>query len=79
MATKKKKITKQELEKIKEILSKRKDILSQMGELEIVKRNMIKSLDEVDLQANEEQKNLEKKYGSVTIDLTDGSISPQAV
>lgn len=79
MATKKKKITKQELEKIKEILSKRKDILSQMGELEIVKRNMIKSLDEVDLQANEEQRNLEKKYGSVTIDLTDGSISPQAV
>lgn len=79
MATKKKKITKQELEKIKEILSKRKDILSQMGELEIVKRNMIKSLDEVDLQANEEQKNLEKKYGSVTIDLTDGTISPQAV
>lgn len=67
-----KKITAEELEQIKEVVSTLNKITSAIGEMEVQKARAISDHTEFAAKLQEQQKGLEEKYGNVTIDLTTG-------
>ena len=73
---KKKKLTKDELEKVKNAVGTVRNITARIGDLEIAKSKMIVEYDTAQAQLAEEQKVLEDKYGNVSINLEDGAITP---
>lgn len=72
---KKKKLTKNELEKVKNAVGSVRNITARIGDLEIAKSKMILEYDKAQAQLAEEQKVLEDKYGNVSINLEDGVIT----
>lgn len=72
---KKKKLTKDELEKVKNAVGMVRNITNRIGDLEIAKSKMILEYDKAQAQLAEEQKVLEDKYGNVSINLEDGVIT----
>ena len=72
---KKKKLTKDELEKVKNAVGMVRNITNRIGDLEIAKSKMIIEYDKAQAQLAEEQKVLEDKYGNVSINLEDGVIT----
>ena len=72
---KKKKLTKDELEKVKNAVGMVRNITNRIGDLEIAKSKMILEYDKAQSQLAEEQKVLEDKYGNVSINLEDGVIT----
>ena len=73
---KKKKLTKAELETVKNAIARVRNVTARIGDLEIAKSKMIVEYDTAQSQLAEEQKVLEDKYGNVSINLEDGSITP---
>ena len=72
---KKKKLTKDELEKVKNAVGTVRNITARIGDLEIAKSKMIIEYDKAQAQLAEEQKVLEDNYGIVSINLEDGVIT----
>lgn len=70
-----KKLTKKELENIVAKLQLKNNQLLKIGALEADKLAALKSLDEINAQVAETQKQLEDKYGSVNVNLETGEIS----
>jgi len=77
MATKVKKLTKEELESIRQSVNTVNALTSQLGQMELAKANAIAQIKEAQAKVQEEQKTLEEKYGSVTIDLNTGEYTEQ--
>lgn len=73
---KKKKLTKAELETVKDAIARVRNVTARIGDLEIAKSKMIVEYDTAQSQLAEEQKVLEDKYGNVSINLEDGAITP---
>lgn len=75
MATKVKKVTKAELEKIQQAVGTVNRLTSQLGQMEIAKAATMGQVQEAQQVVQAEQKALEEKYGSVTISLETGEIT----
>ena len=76
MAKKAKKLTKKELETVVAKLQARTNQLTLIGQAEADKALALGKLNSLNKDLDEYQKVLEDKYGSVNIDLKDGSITP---
>ncbi len=70
-----KKITKKELELVKESLQKKNEVLIRLGALELDKQKLFVAVDAAEAEIKEVQGTLEEKYGSVSISLVDGTIT----
>ena len=73
MSKVKKTITKEQLEKITKQQSRLSESLRSIGVLEVQKDTIKKIVIEVSKEIEDTKKELEKEYGQVNIDLTDGS------
>ena len=71
-----KKITKKELENIIAQQSKLGNLYNQIGTIELSKSLKIDELKQLHKDVDSLKKKLEKKYGSVNINLEDGAITP---
>ena len=71
-----KKITDEELKTIKDHRSQISDLMQQVGVLEANKHAALHEVAEVNKEINEFKKNLEDKYGSININIEDGSYEP---
>ena len=71
--TVKKTITKEQLEKITKQQSRLSESLRSIGVLEVQKDTIKNIVIEVSKEIEETKQELEKEYGEVNIDLTDGS------
>ena len=70
------KIKKEQLEKIVKQQEEMKDLLIQIGGAESQKHAMLHKLGNLNEGIEETKKELEAEYGSVNIDLTDGTYTP---
>ena len=68
-----KKITDEELKTIKDHRSKIAELMQQVGVLEANKHAALHEVAEVNKEINDFKDALESKYGSINIDVTDGS------
>ena len=75
MAKKAKKLTKDELEQVKSVVSAVNQLTAQIGNLEIQKSKALQAFAKAEAQLAEEQKILEDKYGSVNVSLEDGTLT----
>jgi len=75
MAKKAKKLTKDELEQVKSVVSAVNQLTAQIGNLEIQKNKALQAFAKAEAQLAEEQKILEDKYGSVSVSLEDGTLT----
>ena len=71
-----KKIKKEQLEKVVKQQEEIKELLLQIGGVESQKHAMLHKLGNLNEVIEETKKELEAEYGSVNIDLTDGSYTP---
>ena len=71
-----KKITKKELESIIAQQSKFGNLYNQIGSIELNKSLKLDELKQLHKDVDSLKKKLEKKYGSVNINLEDGAITP---
>jgi|TARA_R100000388_G_C7195178_1_gene135563 hypothetical protein len=71
-----KKITKKELENIIAQQSKLGNLYNQIGSIELNKSLKLDELKQLHKDVDSLKKKLEKKYGSVNINLEDGAITP---
>lgn len=67
------KITEEQLGKIKEQQGKLQGILNDIGLIEVRKHEALHAQAIVSQEVEETKKELEKEYGSINIDMTDGS------
>jgi len=67
------KITKEQLEKIKEQQSKLQAVLTDIGVIEVRKHEALHAQAVISQEIEETKKELEKEYGAVNIDMSDGS------
>ena len=67
------KIKEEELKTIKEQQSKLNDLITQIGYLESQKHGLLHDIAGVNKQVEDFKKLLEKEYGSININLEDGS------
>jgi hypothetical protein len=67
------KITKEQLEEIKEQQSKLQGVLTDIGVIEVRKHEALHAQAVISQQIEETKKKLEDEYGSINIDMTDGS------
>jgi hypothetical protein len=72
-----KKITKEELASLNEAVNRMQAVRSQLGDIELNKRNLFNAFDEAQNSVKEHQQSLEAKYGSVTINLSTGEYEEQ--
>lgn len=70
-----KKITKKELEEVREVLGNINGIVSQIGQLELSKTRLTRQFEEADDALKTQQQALKEKYGDVSIDLEKGVIT----
>ena len=70
-----KKVTKKELENIKELQDSLSKMLSEVGKLEFSKYIVSRNIEAENQKMEALKSDLEKKYGSVNIDLQTGGIS----
>lgn len=75
MAKKAKKLTKDELEAVRKAVQMANTLISQLGQIEIQKTNLVSQALTAQAQVTEEQKILEEKYGSVSVNLETGEIT----
>lgn len=75
MAKKAKKLTKDELEAVRKAVQIANTLISQLGQIEIQKTNLVSQALTAQAQVAEEQKILEEKYGSVSVNLETGEIT----
>tara|TARA_B100000530_G_C15756374_1_gene407718 strand:+ start:347 stop:592 length:246 start_codon:yes stop_codon:yes gene_type:complete len=68
-----KKIKKDQLKKIQDQQNQLNEILRSIGVLEVQKMNLNQKVMDVNVLIEATKSELEKEYGSVNIDLTDGS------
>ena len=73
-----KKISKKELEEVREVLGNINGIVSQIGQLELSKTRLTKQFEEADMALKTQQQALKEKYGDVSIDLEKGVITEVA-
>jgi|TARA_R110001592_G_scaffold177175_2_gene417461 hypothetical protein len=66
-------ITEEQLKKVNDQQLKLSEALKQIGVLETQKHNLAKEVMKVSKEIDETKAELEKEYGQVNIDLTDGS------
>jgi len=78
MATKVKKLTKEELEKLQLTVNKLTRSKQTLGEMEYQKNQMISSIMGLEAEVKIVQQELEEKYGQVTIDLNTGEYQEMA-
>ncbi len=74
--SKAKKLTKKELEEVKELQKQINTLLMNIGNAELVKNTLCVRHTELQAEWKDLTTSLETKYGSVNISLEDGSISP---
>ena len=67
------KITKEELTSLKELQGKLNQSVSQVGFLETQKHSLLHAIAEINSDVEKQKSELENKYGSITINLEDGS------
>lgn len=72
---KKKKLTKKELEVIQEAVSLVNRMTAEIGRIESSKLKLFANLKTAEEQLSVEQRSLEEKYGSVSIDLKTGELT----
>ena len=70
-----KKLTKEELEAVRTAVGNVNTLTSRVGQLEIQKSQLISHVLTAQAQVVEEQKVLEEKYGSVSVNLETGEIT----
>ena len=70
------KITDEELKSVQDQQMKLNTILQEIGVLETKKHAFLHDVAKTNEEINEFKKSLEEKYGSVTINLQDGSFKP---
>lgn len=75
MAKKAKKLTKDELGAVRKAVQMANTLVSQLGQIEIQKTNLVSQALTAQSQVAEEQKILEEKYGSVSVNLETGEIT----
>tara|TARA_R110001592_G_scaffold5556_3_gene30694 strand:- start:1004 stop:1267 length:264 start_codon:yes stop_codon:yes gene_type:complete len=73
MSEKINKLTEEELKSIQDQQGKLNTILQEIGVLETKKHAFLHDIANTNEDINEFKKSLEEKYGSITIDLADGS------
>ena len=73
--SKAKKVTKKELENIKELQESLSRMLSESGKLEYSKYILSRNIESENSKMEDLKSKLEKKYGSVNIDLQTGELS----
>jgi len=71
-----KKITDQQLEKLKNQQARLSQLLTNIGVLEVQKNNLTSDVRILGEEIEKTKKELEEEYGSVNIDLKDGTITP---
>jgi len=69
-------ITKDQLEKIQGFQKELNKLLNEVGFLEAQKAQVLGKFGEVNKQTEDFKKELEKEYGSININLEDGSFEP---
>jgi len=67
------KITEEELTLLKELQGRLNQSVSQVGFLETQKHSLLHSIAEINSDVEKQKSELENKYGSITINLEDGS------
>jgi len=67
------KITEEELTLLKELQGKLNQSVSQVGFLETQKHSLLHAIAEINSDVEKQKSELEAKYGSITINLEDGS------
>jgi len=67
------KITQEELEKVSTLKNKQEQTIFQIGVLESQKHSALHSLAEINQEVENNKKDLEEKYGQVSINLQDGT------
>jgi len=70
------KIEKEELDLIVDQQMEMNNMLKQIGLLESEKSRVLKFYSDLLTESNKTKKGLEKKYGAINIDLSDGSYTP---
>ena len=70
------KITKEQLEKLQEIVGKLNNGQNQLGGLEIQKHKLNHAITQVENELSDFQKELEEKYGKVSVNIQDGTYKP---
>ena len=70
-----KKITDEQLEKVNKQQNELSDLLRSLGVLDVQKQNIHQKVNELSKVIEETKKELEEEYGSVNINLKDGSYS----
>jgi ABC-type transporter Mla maintaining outer membrane lipid asymmetry ATPase subunit MlaF len=70
-----KKITEEELKSVQEKVNAMNQAQMQVGGLEVQKNVALDTLKSLQMDLQVIQKNLEEKYGKVSVNLTDGTIS----
>lgn len=75
MAKKAKKLSAEELEQVRKAVNTANNFTAQLGQLEIQKAQLLSQALKAQAQVAEEQKILEEKYGSVSVNLETGEIT----
>tara|TARA_R100000152_G_C6734355_1_gene158685 strand:+ start:40 stop:309 length:270 start_codon:yes stop_codon:yes gene_type:complete len=70
------KVTKEELENLQEKVGSINNLQMEIGGLEIQKNMAYERLKELQINLNAVQNSLNKKYGTVTVNINDGSLKP---
>tara|TARA_R110001606_G_scaffold395916_3_gene569116 strand:- start:447 stop:686 length:240 start_codon:yes stop_codon:yes gene_type:complete len=73
--SKSKKLNKEELESLQEYVKKLNELTLQIGNFEVQKSIIMIQVDGLQKEVNNFKKELEDKYGVVSINIEDGSIS----
>ena len=71
-----KKITDQQLKKLNDQQARLSQLLNNIGVLEVQKQNLTSDVRILGEEIEKTKKELEEEYGSVNIDLKDGTITP---
>jgi muramoyltetrapeptide carboxypeptidase LdcA involved in peptidoglycan recycling len=69
-------ITKDQLEKIQDFQKELNKLLNEVGFLEAQKAQVLGKFGEINKQTEDFKKELEEEYGSININLEDGSFTP---
>ena len=72
-----KKLTKDELEAVRNAVGAVNTLTSQIGQVEVQKAQLLNQVMTAQSQVQEEQKVLEEKYGSVSVNLETGEITEE--
>lgn len=72
-----KKLTKEELKSVKEVVAKLNQAKMALAEVELQKLDVVNAVNKFKQDVLVQQKVLEDKYGSVSVDLSTGKITPE--